>query len=194
VNLLSSSVGKFFVSSRAGSRGHAWTLCGAAALACLGVSRPASAEGHVTLAAELGVDAVMEDTRDEDLETLGVSAAARLGYMVGNGWIRVTPELKVGFESPGTPNSFSIKGGARLNLLDAISPAVFAHMGGLVGDMEGFVWDIGVGLDFRIVPHFDIGAFAAYNQAGGTLHFLPPSYQSSDWEWLQFGGQAAIHF
>lgn len=155
----------------------------------------ARADGHLTLAAEVGVDAVMEDTEGTDLQTLGVGAAARMGYTMGGPLIRVAPELKVGFESPGTPDSFSIKGGARVNFLGAISPAIFAHAGGLVGDLEGFVWDLGVGLDFAIIPHLDIGAFASYNQAGGDLNFVPPSYQGgNDWEWFRFGGQAAIHF
>lgn len=148
----------------------------------------------MTAAAEVGADAVMEDTEGTDIDTVGVGAAARLGYTMGDGFMRFTPELKVGFESPGTPNSFSVKGGARINFLQAISPAIFAHAGGLVGDMEGFVWDLGIGLDFAVIPHLDLGVFASYNQVQGDLAFAPPTYQSSDWEWLRFGGQAAIHF
>jgi hypothetical protein len=171
-------------------------IAGAAALAVTGFSpRASAADGHVTLAAEVGVDAVQENTDGTDLEKTGVGAAARLGYTMGGPWLRVTPELKVGFEAPGTPNSFSVKGGARVNFLNAISPAIFAHAGGLAGQLSGFVWDIGVGLDFRIIPKLDIGAFASYNQAGGDLDFVPPSYQGgNDWVWFRFGAQAAIHF
>jgi hypothetical protein len=170
-------------------------VAGAAALAVTSLTVPAAADGHVTLAAEVGVDAVQENTDGTDLEKTGVGAAARLGYTMGGPWLRVTPELKVGFEAPGTPNSFSVKGGARVNFLNAISPAIFAHAGGLAGQLSGFVWDIGVGLDFRIIPKLDIGAFASYNQAGGDLDFVPPSYQGgNDWEWFRFGAQAAIHF
>lgn len=170
-------------------------FAGAVLVAAIAYSPEARADGHLTLAAEVGVDAVMEDTEGTDLNTTGVGAAARMGYTMGGPLIRVAPELKVGFESPGTPDSFSIKGGARVNFLGAISPAIFAHAGGLVGDLEGFVWDLGVGLDFAIIPHLDIGAFASYNQAGGSMNFVPPSYQGgNDWEWFRFGGQAAVHF
>lgn len=147
------------------------------------------------VAAEVGADTVVTNVGDEDVDTLGVSAAARLGYTMGGTLLRVTPELKLGFESPGTPNSFSVKGGARVNFLKGISPAIFAHAGGLVGDMEGVVWDIGVGLDLALFPHVDLGVFAAYNQVGnGTLHFTSASYRSSNWEWMQFGGQIAFYF
>lgn len=165
----------------------------AAALIVITASPMASA-GSFTMAGELGVDVVTSDTQGEDVDTAGVSMAARLGYMLGGPILRITPEAKFGFESPGA-NAFSIRGGARVNFLEGISPAVFAHVGGLVGDMEGLIWDVGIGLDLVVLPHFDVGIFGAYNQVGnGTFHFTSASYQSSNWDWLQFGAQAAVHF
>lgn len=169
-------------------------MLGAALALAIVLGAPA-ALAQFTIAAEVGVDAVTTDTSGENLDTLGVSAAARAGYQLKAGILRVTPELKLGFESPGTPQSFSVKGGARLNLFHVISPAIFIHGGGLVGDMEGAVWDIGVGLDLGLTEHIDLGIFAAYNQVGNAqLHFVSASYQSTNWEWMQFGGQMAIHF
>jgi len=168
-------------------------LAAATGLVVMTASPEASA-GSFTLAGELGVDVVTSDTEGEDVDTAGVSMAARLGYMFGGPIVRLTPEAKFGFESPGA-DAFSIRGGARVNFLAGISPAVFAHVGGLVGDMDGMIWDVGVGLDLVVLPLVDIGIFGAYNQVGnGTFHFASTSYQSSNWDWLQFGAQTAIHF
>jgi len=110
--------------------------------------------------------------------------------------IRFTPEAKFAFESPGTPRAGAFMGGARLNFLKVVSPAVFAHAGGLVGDIKGFVWDAGVGLDFTLIPMIDIGVYGAfYQNRGNTFDFGNATWSNRDtYEWLQFGVQAAVHF
>jgi hypothetical protein len=168
---------------------------GLASASVLCLPKPARAESKFTLAAEVGGQVVVTDVESAPVETAGFGAAARAGYTMGGAIIRLTPEAKLGFESPGTPSAFSIMGGARLNLLVGLSPAVFAHAGGLVGDMDGFVWDVGGGLDLTLLPVFDLGVFVSYSQlADANVSFDSVSFQSQNWEWMTFGAQAALHF
>lgn len=161
---------------------------------------PAQANG-VTLAAELGPQVVLTNYQPEDADEsdkitrVGLGVAARLGYTFEAAIVDFTPEFKLGFQSPGTPRSFSAMGGLRVNFFEGISPALFAHAGGLVGDLSGFVWDIGAGLDFAIVDAFDLGIFALYAQTGkATFSGDRVSYDSNNWQWMQAGVQGAVHF
>lgn len=160
----------------------------------------ARADG-VTLAAEVGPQVVLtkyepEDPNEsDDIVRVGLGAAARIGYTFNSSIVDFTPEFKFGFQSPGTPRSFSAMGGLRVNFFDGLSPALFAHAGGLIGDLSGFVWDVGAGLDFAIVDSFDLGIFALYAQTGkATFSGDRVTYDSDNWQWMQAGVQGAIHF
>jgi len=163
------------------------------ATATLLSSTPASA-GGLTLAAEAGPEVVLNDIRNDDIDRWGFGAAGRVGYTLGIPLLAITPEAKLGFQSPGTPNAFSAQGGVRVNFSEGLSPAVFAHAGGLVGDLHGFVWDAGVGLDLTLLPLVDIGVFGAYYRvqkagfADGRVDIDAPN-----WHWIQFGVQGALH-
>lgn len=149
------------------------------------------------LAAEVGADVVVSDLGDDDsLHAVGPAVALRLGYSFKQPMIRFTPEAKIAFESPGSPRAGALLGGARLNLLEVVSPAVFAHAGGLVGDIRGFVWDAGVGLDFTLIPLLNVGVYGAFYQTrGARFDFGDASWSNRDrYEWLQFGVQAALYF
>lgn len=170
---------------------------GAAVVACTFIAGPAQADNGVTLAAEVGANVVVSDLGDDDtLHAVGPAAALRLGYSFHGPAVRFTPEAKLAFESPGTPRAGALLGGGRLNMLGVVSPAVFAHAGGLIGDIRGFVWDAGVGLDFTLIPLLDIGVYGAFYQTrGATFDFGSASWSDRDkYEWLQFGVQAALHF
>jgi hypothetical protein len=145
----------------------------------------------------VGADIVITDLSDDNsLSFAGPAVALRLGYTFKGPMIRLTPEGKLAFESPGTPNAFAVLGGARLNVFEVLSPAVFAHAGGMVGDIRGFVWDAGLGLDLTIIPLLDVGVYGAYYRTGGaSLNFGDASLATRDsYSWLQFGVQAALHF
>ena len=146
-------------------------------------SSPASANG-VTLAVELGPEYILTP-QDDDLKSVGMGVAARAGYTFSAPLISLTPEAKLGFQSPGTPNAFLMMGGGRINFFEGLSPAIFAHAGGLLGDMSGFVWDAGLGLDLTIIPVVDIGIFCSYSQVGDA-HFTGNrfEYASSNWQWV----------
>lgn len=150
----------------------------------------------VTVALELGPEYVLnEEPTTDDFSHSGFGAALRGGYTFDTPLVDLTPELKVGFQAPGAPKAFSAAGGLRLNFLEGISPAVFAHAGGLIGDVEGLVIDAGAGLDFTVIPLFDLGVFASYNVVGNASFDADRfSYESTNWQWLHFGGQVAFHF
>jgi hypothetical protein len=170
---------------------------GAAAVACAFSPSLASADDGVTAAVEVGANVVMSDLSDDDsLRAVGPAVALRLGYSVYGSTVRLTPEAKFSFESPGTPRAGAFMGGARLNFLGAVSPAIFGHAGGLVGDLRGFVWDAGAGLDFILNPTIDLGFYGAFYQSRGSAYDFGNTAWSdrNKYEWLQFGAQAAIHF
>lgn len=156
----------------------------------------APARADVVVAGQVGANVVVSDFDEDGVETAGIAAALRLGYGFEAPMIRLTPEVKLGFESPGTPNAASFTGGARLNLFEGVSPAVFAHAGGLVGDIDGFIWDAGVGLDFTLLPLLDVGVYGSFHQQAGSadLEFGSVTLGRNSWEWLQFGAQAALRF
>ncbi len=172
-------------------------LSGAGVVACAIIPGRVKADSGVTIAAEVGADLVVSDlSDDETLHAGGPAVALRLGYSFQAPLVRFTPEAKFAFESPGTPHAFALMGGGRLNLFEVVSPAVFAHAGTLIGDIRGFVWDAGVGLDFTPIPLLDIGVYGAFFQTrGSTFDFGNATWSNRDkYEWLQFGVQAALHF
>ena len=118
--------------------------------------------GGPSIGLEIGPNFVPNDQGTN--ESVGVGFAGRLGYELRSGLVFITPEVKLGFESPGTPEAFRLMGGARAGIATAISPYAFGHIGGLVGGLEGFAWDLGAGLDFDVGP-LGIGAFVSYNRA-----------------------------
>ena len=171
-------------------------LVSGATFALTSVPSQARADG-ITLAAEVGADVVVSDLGDDDtLHAVGPAVALRLGYSFTAPMVRFTPEAKFAFESPGTPRAGAMMGGARLNVLEVVSPAVFAHAGGLVGDIRGFVLDAGVGLDFTLIPLLDVGVYGAFYQTrGATFDFGDASWSNRDkYEWVQIGAQVALHF
>ncbi len=146
------------------------------------------------LGLDVGGDIAVGDIED-GIDTAGFAFAGRAGYMFGNDIVRVTPELKLGFESPGSPNAFRILGGARLHLFKGLSPVVFAHLGGLAGDIQGFGWDVGAGLDLTFIKILDIGAYFSYNRAeDAELNIDNLTDSSATWEWMQIGAQVTLKF
>jgi len=168
-------------------------------LTVLGVCSLASpAHAGFTLGLDLGPNFVLNDgIGDVSVnESAGIGFAGRVGYMVDAKLLRLTPELKVGFEDPGTPDAFRILGGLRVNVLQGLSPVAFAHLGGLVGDLQGFAWDVGGGVDLTIIPKVDLGIFVSYNRAEDSPLEQVADLTGEDpaWEWIQVGAQATLHF
>lgn len=127
---------------------------------------------------------VVGDDVSED--SAGVGFAGRIGYRLALDLVDATPELKLGFESPGTPNAFRAMGGLRLGLGTLVSPVVFAHAGGLVGDLDGFVWDAGGGVRLNL-GELSLGAEVSYNQVESQLlefEGINDVTVEEQWEWV----------
>ncbi len=143
-----------------------------------------------------------------------LGGGAALGYRFHLGpWFYLQPELgghymhfgtnsqDIGYDSAGTLN-----GGLRLGLNGIVQPNVFGHVG--VGFLSynlpardtsvfelGPQMDLGVGLDFRLVPGFTLGAQVAYNTV------IVPTVASEvgpqgDYaaKWFSFGLKAGFQF
>ena len=136
------------------------------------------APGGLALALEVGPNFVVDGGDVGD--SVGVGLSGRLGYRLLAGPLFLTPEAKLGFESPGTPNAFRILGGLRL-----------AHLGGTAGNLEGFAWDVGGGVDFVIGPLI-LGGVVSYNRVEDQQ--LDFAVDSGAWDWFQAGASIAVVF
>ncbi|MGF1510662.1 MAG: outer membrane beta-barrel protein [Myxococcota bacterium] len=159
-------------------------------LSLMTMSSSALANG-IALGFEIGPNFTL-NAGDLVEDTAGVGINARAGYQFESGPIFITPEARFGFESPGTPNAFRILGGFRFGLNTPLAPIGFAHLGGLVGDLEGFTWDVGGGLDFDVGP-IALGVNASYNRAEDqelTLEALGDD--SVAFEWVQVAASVTL--
>lgn len=149
--------------------------------------------GGINLGLDVGPNFVVDDADNVSDESAGISFAGRLGYRIPVGILDLTPEAKVGFESPGTPDAFSLMGGARLALGTVVTPVVFGHAGGLVGDLEGFVWDAGAGLQLNL-DYLSIGADVSYNQVVDQVFEVAGTTVNREWQWVRVAGTVAVTF
>ena len=123
---------------------------------------PSARADGLTVAGEAGPILVVNKTGNDVSRAWGFGAAGRIGYSIGVPLVSITPEAKLGYVAPGKPHSFLGMGGVRVNLFEVISPAIFAHAGGVVGDLNGFVWDAGLGLDLGVIPFLDICSYQIF--------------------------------
>ncbi|HJL41695.1 MAG TPA: hypothetical protein RMG48_10365 [Myxococcales bacterium LLY-WYZ-16_1] len=166
---------------------------------------PAPAEAGLSLGLEVGPNFVLTDTDPFSViqnglgDDAGIGISARGGYSFEAGLFTITPEAKLGFESPGGPDAFRILGGLRLALAKGVAPVVFAHAGGTFGDLEAFTWDVGGGLDLNFIPVLHPGVFVSYNRAESSPGVLEAARgfdfdEPGSWEWLQIGISVTLNF
>jgi len=168
-------------------------LVGTAAI-CLSASSAQAKQGFA-VGLDVGPNFVTEDL-GPGADSAGIGFNGRLGYQFEGGIIRLTPEAKVGFESPGTPDALRVMGGIRLSFLKGLQPVAFAHLGGLIGDLEGFAWDVGGGLDFAAGP-FMIGANVSYNRVEEqefSFVNLTDGAGAGAYEWIQVAASVGFVF
>lgn len=171
-----------------------YTIVGLGLIAASHAHAQPGGDGQVAVGLEVGPNFVAEDL-PVGAENVGVGFSGRLGYQMGS-VIKVTPELKLGFESPGAPDAFRIMGGLRLGLgVGLFTPVAFAHLGGLAGDqISGFTWDVGGGADIELGP-VALGAFVSYNRAEDQqLTFAALTDDASAYEWVQVGASVTLRF
>jgi opacity protein-like surface antigen len=169
------------------------TLATTAAL-CLSASAAHAKQG-LAVGLDVGPNFVVEDLAP-GADSAGIGFNGRLGYQFDGGVLRLTPEAKVGFESPGAPDALRVMGGIRMSFLKGLQPVAFAHLGGLIGDLEGFAWDIGGGLDFAAGP-FMIGANVSYNRVEEqefSFANLTDDPGADAYEWIQVAASVGFVF
>ncbi len=127
----------------------------------------------------------------------GWAAGVRLGHNWDLWLIELTPELGGSYHSFGgsaDATAFRVFGGARLGVGFILKPSVFAHAG--VGHFSytampedishtGMGYDVGLALDFTLLPLVDIGAHAALAGVSGNA-------ETDGLSWVAIGGHIAF--
>ncbi|MEY4545904.1 MAG: hypothetical protein RL685_2099 [Pseudomonadota bacterium] len=160
---------------------------GALTLAGLSWSETAKAENTI------GVDVSFNNTLSDEGEK-GAGLDLYFGPRMDLGLLALTTELSGGFHDFGgdlDPTVYRGMAGGRLGLFTIIRPSIFAHIGvghvtwqeGPGDDRDGrtnIATDVGVALDFTVLPLVDLGVQLSYNTiAGGS--------NSAAFDWTQFG-------
>jgi hypothetical protein len=118
----------------------------------------------------IGFDLDFAGTIDEVGVDSGSGGMLRLGHEFDLFLISLTPEATGSFYSfggDGDARFYAGQLGARLTLGKIVEPGIFAHAG--VGHLSaaesetGVATDIGLTLDFTLLPLIDIGVHAAYD-------------------------------
>jgi hypothetical protein len=146
----------------------------------------------------IGVDLDAVEPLDSPAE-FGGGFAVRLGDQLHLPAIAITPELAFSyakFSEEYGPSIYRGMVGVRLGILELIRPGVYGHIGlgryelDLPGeDPSGsdLTYDLGVVVDFTLLPLLNLGVHAAYNRLTGND-------VRDDFEWLTFGVHAELVF
>lgn len=167
-----------------------WPAAGALALVCAFVMLPRPAAAQTTL----GVDLSFNDALDRADTDSGAGLDIYFGPRLDLAILTLTTELSAGYHDFGgelEPTVYRGLAGGRLGLGFGIRPSVFAHLGvghlrydALGGpDRDGrthFAGDLGLALDFTILPLIDLGVHGSYNLVSGAG-------DDEAFEWLQAG-------
>jgi hypothetical protein len=151
---------------------------------------PRSATAQTTL----GIDLAFNDGTDQTETDSGAGVDIYFGPRLDLAILSLTTELSGGlhdFGGPLDPTVYRVLAGGRLGVGFILRPSVFAHVGvghlrvdELVGSgrdsRTNLAGDLGLALDFTVLPLMDIGLQGSYNViAGGS--------DSEAFEWLQAG-------
>lgn len=131
---------------------------------------------------------------DESGVESGTGGAIRLGQELDLVLVSLTPEIGVSYHAfSGALGASHYSGfiGGRLGFGKLVEPGVFAHLGvgrlsGELGGDTGPALDLGVFLDFTVLPIVDLGAHAAYDAL-----FLD---DGRAFDWARFGAHASVAF
>jgi hypothetical protein len=164
---------------------------------------------------DLNLGTALQSPNGQSSVDLSVGGGVGLGYRfyLRGTMLYLQPEItgqymRFGFNSNETGYDYAgiVNGGLRFGLSGIVQPNIFGHLG--LGFLGAYVncgqftcdsttglgpqMDLGVGLDFRLVPGFTLGAQVAYNSV------LVPSQVSPDVDyaakWFSFGLKAGFQF
>jgi hypothetical protein len=151
---------------------------------------PASASNTVGVAVNYG-EAVDDDAS-------GVGLDVHFGPRMDLAILALTTELSGGFYRFGGPadlDVYRVLAGGRLAVGAIIRPSVFAHAGvghlrydTLLGARDGatdFATDLGLGLDFTLMPLVDLGIVGSYN-------WVRADTRDNAVDWVQLGAHVTF--
>jgi opacity protein-like surface antigen len=161
--------------------------------------------GSAAAANTLGIDLSFNDsTQDSRYGTnTGAGVDVFFGPRMDLGLVALTTELDAGYHDFGgaaDPTVYRGMAGGRLAIGAVVRPSVFAHIGvgnlrwntlpGISDDRDSrtnLATDLGVGLDFTLLPLVDLGLQLSYNSiAGGSA---TPAF-----DWAQVGAHVIFVF
>lgn len=129
----------------------------------------------------------------------GLGVGARFGHEWDLVLLHLTPELGVNyhtFDGPPDADAFAVLAGGRLGIGFVIEPSAFLHAGighynyetsGSDVSETNLAYEMGLALDFTLLPVIDFGAHAALaGIAGDETH--------DSFDWLALGGHVTFVF
>jgi Outer membrane protein beta-barrel domain len=187
------------------------SACACAAFALCPKEAQAAHNGTFDLGIDGDATALMSSNHTQDnLSTLGSGLKIRFGDRFRlRGGIELTPEVGYAFDhvfaaNQGIPENMNrIFAGARLGFGRWVVPTIYAHVGygfrsvsenGTIAtdaslSSNGFTFDTGVAVDFRVARHLSIGPHAEY-----VFIDAPSAGALSSPQWLAFGGHIDFLF
>jgi hypothetical protein len=127
---------------------------------------------RLTLAVDFDYASAIKNDRIER----GGGGALRIGSELDMFIVTMIPELSLGYHHFGgernyDANTFEGLLGGRIRFLKILEPGIFAHIGvGRLGGYDphtGLAFDMGVTLDFTLLPLIDLGIHGAWNRVFG---------------------------
>ncbi len=163
---------------------------------CLSWPKSAQAAGGVGKGQlSLDLDWISADVEDEAWS--GFGGGLRLGYEIDVLFASLIPEVGGSYHSISDLDTSLYRGlvGARLRFLKVLEPGIYAHFGVghassdslLVPSRTASTGDVGLSLDFTLLPVIEFGGHAGYNWLSG-------SEDSDAIPWWNAGLQASIIF
>lgn len=154
----------------------------------------ASLSSRARAETRLALDLDFATAIDERGIDAGTGGAIRLGQELDLAILSLTPEVGGSYHTfAGFLDASHYSGfvGGRVGFGKVIEPGAFAHIGigrlsGAGGGDTGPAFDVGVYLDFTLLPILDLGVHAAYDV------LLLDDGESFDW--ARFGAHASIGF
>jgi hypothetical protein len=164
-----------------------------------------------TVDLNLNLGTALNQAGNQSSVDFSVGGGLGLGYrfMFPGSYVYLQPEItgsymRFGFNSNEVGYDYAgiLNGGLRLGLGGIVQPSVFGHVGvGFLGfnvsphESDGQLGpelDVGLGLDFRLVPGFTLGAQVAYN----TVVVPSATIAEADYaaKWFSFGLKAGFQF
>jgi hypothetical protein len=162
-----------------------------ASFACVGLTATtASAATGPRLALDLDYAVGVDETAVD----AGGGGTLRFGYKVDLALCSITPEVGAAYYSFGgasKPNLFGGVGGVRVGFLKVIEPSIFAHVGYVNLEAYGVdqanpLVDVGLALDFTLLPLLDVGVHGAYSAVLVK--------DANAFDWARLGAHAALQF